>query len=274
MGTGPANGSLGAITPVNATSAEVSYTPDAGFNGSDSFTFLAEDGVLPSAPATIAIDVLPANAQPSITIDGTMLIGPGDDGIEATTSYSIGAAPDENIDVSYVFGDPEGASDCAGAPCFADHWFELRFISAPEVDGEGEPFTYLSPFDRSENIAVKDVQLPDSAGGDLGYVQWQSSLEQANGVLDVFRIRLNEPGQYVLEIIVLDNGRSGACPAGIEIPPAGSMLDPDGIRSTVGRNGDLIGGDMVRCLRESSVRITLAVTEAESTITFVSAGAP
>ena len=40
------------------------YTPDADYNGSDSFTYQADDGILRSAVATVAITVAPVNDAP------------------------------------------------------------------------------------------------------------------------------------------------------------------------------------------------------------------
>jgi hypothetical protein len=60
----PTNGTLGALTdePCSATnpnsdSATVTYTPDAGFTGTDSFSFKASDGELDSNRATVTITV-------------------------------------------------------------------------------------------------------------------------------------------------------------------------------------------------------------------------
>ncbi|MDT8439336.1 MAG: tandem-95 repeat protein [Wenzhouxiangellaceae bacterium] len=64
IATTPTNGSLGAITPIDATSAEVVYTPTTGFVGSDSFSFTVNDGTLDSTAATVDIDVASSNAIP------------------------------------------------------------------------------------------------------------------------------------------------------------------------------------------------------------------
>ena len=53
---GPANGSLGAIDQANAL---VSYTPNAGHAGPDSFTYAATSAFGTSSPATFALDVFP-----------------------------------------------------------------------------------------------------------------------------------------------------------------------------------------------------------------------
>lgn len=60
--TGPASGSLGAITD-----GSVTYTPGQDFNGTDSFTFTAEDQSLESAPATAEITINAINDAPAIT---------------------------------------------------------------------------------------------------------------------------------------------------------------------------------------------------------------
>jgi len=54
----PANGSIIGVSP------NLTYTPNANFNGTDSFTFLANDGVLDSNTATISITVNASNDAP------------------------------------------------------------------------------------------------------------------------------------------------------------------------------------------------------------------
>ena len=49
---GPSKGSLGAIA-----SGSVTYTPDAGAFGTDTFTYGATDGTAASAPATVSITI-------------------------------------------------------------------------------------------------------------------------------------------------------------------------------------------------------------------------
>ena len=57
--TPPTNGTLTGATP------NLVYTPNANFNGTDSFTFEASDGALNSAPATVSITVNPINDAPT-----------------------------------------------------------------------------------------------------------------------------------------------------------------------------------------------------------------
>ena len=64
---GPAHGTLSGTAP------NLTYTPDSGYFGSDSFQFTASNGTATSAPATIALTVVgqpTANAQSVTTTEG------------------------------------------------------------------------------------------------------------------------------------------------------------------------------------------------------------
>ncbi len=108
--TGPANGTLSGTAP------NLTYTPDADFNGSDSFTFVAADAVGPSAPATISIDVtavndLPVGGAQSLTVAEDVTIPimlTATDGDGDTLSFAIATPPAEGTltgtppDVAYT----------------------------------------------------------------------------------------------------------------------------------------------------------------------------
>jgi len=55
---GPSHGTL------SGTGANRTYTPAANYNGSDSFTFVVNDGVASSAPAIVSINITPVNDAP------------------------------------------------------------------------------------------------------------------------------------------------------------------------------------------------------------------
>jgi diacylglycerol kinase family enzyme len=59
IGTGPTSGTLSGTAP------NVTYTPNAGFNGADSFTFTVNDGAVDSAAATVSISVGAVNDAPT-----------------------------------------------------------------------------------------------------------------------------------------------------------------------------------------------------------------
>ena len=56
---GPSQGSL------NGTPPNVTYTPNANYNGSDSFTYKANDGTVDSNTATVSVTVNPVNDPPT-----------------------------------------------------------------------------------------------------------------------------------------------------------------------------------------------------------------
>jgi VCBS repeat-containing protein len=91
----PAHGTLTGAAP------NVTYTPAASYNGSDSFTFKVNDGKVDSAPATVSITVASVNHPPVAnpqsvttaqdTAKATTLTGSDVDGDALT--YTIVAAP-------------------------------------------------------------------------------------------------------------------------------------------------------------------------------------
>lgn len=72
VATPPANGTLSAFTVVNSTTSTVDYTPNADFNGIDTFTFTANDGQTNSAPATADITITAVNDAPTFSGGGNV----------------------------------------------------------------------------------------------------------------------------------------------------------------------------------------------------------
>jgi VCBS repeat-containing protein len=80
-------------TSVVGADGTVTYTPDVGFSGRDTFTYTANDGTLDSAPATVSVSVACVNDGPIAgTIDDTFAV--------ATVPFSL--------DVSGSFTEPKG----------------------------------------------------------------------------------------------------------------------------------------------------------------------
>ncbi|MEO6652977.1 MAG: Ig-like domain-containing protein, partial [Ilumatobacteraceae bacterium] len=99
--SGPTNGTLtGPATPICANRvciAEVTYTPDAGFDGTDSFTFSADDGLHPPVEAVVSLVGNQApyayNGYMKVTRPTTPLTLQGFDAELATLSFAIDTAP-------------------------------------------------------------------------------------------------------------------------------------------------------------------------------------
>jgi len=93
--TSPSNGRLSGTEP------NMTYTPNANFNGLDNFTFKVNDGTLNSIPATVSLMVTPADDPPIAngdnvtvqedTVSNIMLTGTDPDGDPLT--FSILRAP-------------------------------------------------------------------------------------------------------------------------------------------------------------------------------------
>ncbi|WP_448604511.1 tandem-95 repeat protein [Thermoleptolyngbya sp.] len=135
----PANGT---VTIINALTGEYTYTPNAGFSGSDSFTFRANDGTDDSAPATISITVDPNSAPVAnnsslttrVNVDRAgMLVATDPDG--DPMRFSIVTAPSHGTVVitntatgAYVYTPNPGYS---GTDSFAFRANDGIFDSAP-----------------------------------------------------------------------------------------------------------------------------------------------
>jgi uncharacterized protein (TIGR03437 family) len=70
--TAPANGTLSGTAP------NLTYTPNANYNGADSFTFKVNDGQLDSATATVSITVNAINDPPVLTVPGNQTVSTED----------------------------------------------------------------------------------------------------------------------------------------------------------------------------------------------------
>jgi len=93
--SGPAHGTLSGSAP------NLNYTPGAGYTGSDSFTFTANDGLLTSAPATVSLTVTATNIAPvaaaqSVTVNNNMakaITLTASDANGDTLTFAIASAP-------------------------------------------------------------------------------------------------------------------------------------------------------------------------------------
>ncbi len=90
VGDGPEHGSL------SGTGRNLTYTPDAGYKGPDSFTFRVTDqgdgtsAALTSAPATVTIDVTAAATQTAVADKSATY---GDSSVNLTATVTLGGDP-------------------------------------------------------------------------------------------------------------------------------------------------------------------------------------
>jgi VCBS repeat-containing protein len=115
--TGPTSGAL----TLNQDGS-FDYTPNADFNGSDSFTYVANDGALNSNPATVSITVNPVNDAPVITSTPVE-----EASVNAEYQYQVTAMDAEGDAITFALdAGPAGmAMDAAGLVTWTPTLFDL-----------------------------------------------------------------------------------------------------------------------------------------------------
>ena len=137
--TSPAHGVLNGSIP------DYTYVPTPNFNGSDSFTFRTNDGLLNSTPATVTITVRPVNDPPAAS-DGSANTLEG-----ASVAINLGALADdlETADANLIYMIDTGPGHGS-------------------LSGSGPSVTYVPATDYfgpdSFTFHVKDRGDPDNCG--------------------------------------------------------------------------------------------------------------
>jgi hypothetical protein len=149
------NGSVGTSTSVdcsatNDCTATVAYTPNANYNGSDSFTYKANDGKVDSSPATVSVIVNPVNDAPSFTKGGDQTVDE-DSGAQSVSGWAtnVSAGP---------------ANESSQTPTFHTSTNNDALFSAlPAIDPASGDLTYqIAP--NANGVATVTVSLSDDGG--------------------------------------------------------------------------------------------------------------
>jgi VCBS repeat-containing protein len=112
----PPHGSLNTLTPsancaaLNTCTAQVTYTPDANYNGGDSFTFKVNDGTINSSDGTVTITVNAANDAPALDSSKTPVLADEDQDDPAPVG-AVGTAVSNLVDLSPPSGGVDNVSD-------------------------------------------------------------------------------------------------------------------------------------------------------------------
>lgn len=102
----------------------VTYTPDADYNGPDSFTYKVSDGELESDPATVSITVAPVNDAP-VAVSFEVELQENSSVTFDLLAYDV---EDDPLTYNLVSGPAHGTLSCAGAICTYTpnpHWFGI-----------------------------------------------------------------------------------------------------------------------------------------------------
>jgi chitobiase/beta-hexosaminidase-like protein/Big-like domain-containing protein len=118
----------GALTLIDQTTRQIRYTPWSYYNGPDSFTFAAHDGILDSAPATVSITVS-NTAQKStsrLVIESILTNELTVSGLQVTLSQN--SAVIQTAPTPYQFslnsGQQYSISASNGSNLVFDHWLD------------------------------------------------------------------------------------------------------------------------------------------------------
>lgn len=110
LASGTSNGTL----TLNSDGS-FAYTPNANFNGADSFTYAASDGSLASAPVTVTILVAPAPDAPVLATVGNQTIAEG-----SLLALTLSASDPDGETLNFsVTGLPSGAAFDPAAGAFS-----------------------------------------------------------------------------------------------------------------------------------------------------------
>ncbi|MEY2591780.1 MAG: large repetitive protein [Acidimicrobiaceae bacterium] len=142
--TAPLHGTITA-----GTAAARTYTPDANYNGSDSFAFTASDGSLTSPPATVSVTVAALNDAPSFTAGPNQTVLE-DSGLHTTAAWATAISP----------GPADEAAQTVNFVVSNDN--TALFSAQPAVDATGQ--LTFTPAANGFGTATVSVSAHDNGG--------------------------------------------------------------------------------------------------------------
>lgn len=161
---------------ISGTAPDLTYTPDADFNGDDTFTFLVNDGTANSNTATVNITVNPLNDPPVIT---TLA------GLPPTKEDSVLRVCLNVVDVDgddIIYGDPANMKG-GGTMTREQAPFDFCYTFAPAENYNGESEWNMlvsdaqgSPGSTSARIRIIPVNDAPVAMNDYGSISASSAL--------------------------------------------------------------------------------------------------
>jgi VCBS repeat-containing protein len=176
----PANG-----TVIDNGDGTVTYTPNANFNGTDSFSYKANDGIADSNTATVTITVNPVNdppvADPNGPYSGTVGV--------PVTFYGSNSSDCDGTIVSYHwdFGDGAAGSEVSPAHTYSAAGIYTVTLTVNDNDGATHMATTsadianIAPEEMIENLVdeIDVMELPEGIKNSL-----TASLDTAMKVLE------------------------------------------------------------------------------------------
>jgi VCBS repeat-containing protein len=162
--TGPVHGGLSGTAP------DLTYTPESGYSGPDSFTFTANDGDLDSNEATVSITVTAVNSAPVITEGASTSVSMAKNGVPTAFALTLHAT-DADVSDTLTWGilTPalHGTASASGTGLTRDIWY------TPLTDYVGSDSfeVQVSDGNGGADKIVVNVTVLDTHGVDL-HVGW------------------------------------------------------------------------------------------------------
>ena len=146
IGVSAGNGTNGSTTLAESSSEQVVYTPNADFNGTDTFTYTITQGDKTSS-AEVTITVSAVNDLPSIDIASTIQVPENQ---KAVTTVSVSDVDEDDLTLSL------GGTDADSFNLSSEN--VLTFIEAPDYETKTSYGITLSVTDGTETV-TKDVTI-------------------------------------------------------------------------------------------------------------------
>ncbi len=146
----------GSISCTGGTSRSCTYTPSANFNGTDSFTYKANDGIADSNTATVTITVAPVNDPPVMAVDQST-------STNDATNLVINLSAASDIDggaLGYKIITPPAhgtLSNCIGTGAYGTD-LSCDYISAANYNGT-DTFTFIANDTFTDALGVTMVTI-------------------------------------------------------------------------------------------------------------------
>lgn len=208
----PSNGYLGSVI-----GNEVEYTPNENYEGSDSFTFKTNDGLLDSNTATISITINEYNDPPVLDSIGNKST---DELTELT--FTVNATDPDSVVTYYLSGEPAGAVIDSNSGLFS---FTPAESQGPQVFTFDVNVTDGNSTDSETiNVTVNEVNVSPAANDKDAFVDEDQSVEVTLEGNDV-----DIPAQSLSYIKVTD--------------PSNGVVTFNSNIATYSPNGDFFGSD-------------------------------
>lgn len=139
VATNPTQGTLGAVTPINTTSASVVYTVTPNANGPDSFTYRANDGFVNSPDATVSLTITPVNDAPVFTSQNPPAVNEdaGPQTAPVASGLSAGPADESGQTITFTITNNTNPALFSAAPTI-NAAGQLSYTPAANVSGTAQ----------------------------------------------------------------------------------------------------------------------------------------